>query len=222
LNYFEFDLNSRRPALCHSGPPVSCCRRPALLSWPTGQPLRSSPVRPHAQAVDGPLPAPPRCPTRARVSLSSRPPAALRAPLVSDPASPPAGRVVPHELSPAGGSQAPSPRAPPRVARLASVPLRCVPGAPPLKGCFSPALCFFSRSDAALAVPSLASASSHRTALEDATTPSEPPSTGTPLRWPLPANPPSFNLLRENRLCSSCSAHPLRDGGALTENLAAG
>jgi hypothetical protein len=37
-NISESNLNSRRPALCCSGPPVSQCRRPALWSWPTGQP----------------------------------------------------------------------------------------------------------------------------------------------------------------------------------------
>jgi hypothetical protein len=181
------------------------------------------------------LPAPPRCPTRAHaLPLPSRPcsSATRRRPPLCRHArcSWAASRRLSCPL--AGGSQAPLleplhtspdfPRPP---------PLHCVLAAPPLKGCYrrsrwdppSPPRVVFSpplRRHAAM--PSLASASSRRTTPEDAATLPEPPSTGTPSRRSLPATPPSPDLLGEPRLRSSCPVHPLRDGGALTENLVAG
>jgi hypothetical protein len=87
---------------------------------------------------------------------------------------------------------------------------------------FLPPLCFLLRSDASPAVPSLTSASSHRTTDEDAATPPEPPSIGMPLHRPLLATPPPTDLLGEPCLRSSCPAHKPCYSGALTENLAAG
>jgi hypothetical protein len=101
------------------------------------------------------------------------------------------------------------PRSTPHVARLPRPPSAAFPppriNREPRRRRLNPPVrhVFLLRFDATPAVP-LASASSCRTAPEDVDTPPKPPSIRTPSRRPLPATPPSPDLLGEPRLRSLC------------------
>jgi hypothetical protein len=104
--------------------------------------------------------------------------------------------------------------------RLTPCPPSAVSCRPPFKRVLPPASCFSSHSNATLTVPSLTSASSRRTAPEDAATLPEPPSNGTLPRRLLSATPPPPDLLGEPRLRSPCPAQPPHSSGARAKHLA--
>jgi hypothetical protein len=146
----------------------------------------------------------------------------------SVPTPPPGGRCHPPETFSATPRPPISPPLRPTRQSTPSAPSTTFPP-PPFKGELrrrrsTPPLChvFLLRSDATLAVPSLTSDSSRRTAPDDAATPPKSPSTGTPPRRPLSTTAPALDLLGEPHLRSPCPMHSPRGGGALTENLAAG
>jgi DNA polymerase beta len=168
-------------------------RTPSLPAEPRGRP-----VPPISRAC-------PRCtrPTARACSTAMPPPA-------------PGGRCRPSKpfsIAPGPPSLRPMRRPTPQSPSVASRPPPPVKRVPPPAG-IPPAPCFSSRSNAAV----VASASSRRTAPEGAATPSEPPSTGTPLRRP---SPPPPDLLGEPRLHSICPVQPPLSRGAGAEHLAA-
>jgi hypothetical protein len=113
----------------------------------------------------------------------------------------------------------PTPRTPhPRASHRPPLKGRCHP----LPAGSPPAPCFSSRSNAAPAPTFPASAASRRTALRTPPPRRSRSPTGTPLRRPLPATPPSSDLLSELRLHSSCTVSPRDPTGACRQHLVAG
>jgi hypothetical protein len=221
LNLFEIKLirfKNRSGALC-CRPHLSAPRRPARSRSPRTPSLPAGPRRRPAPFVSHARPR-----RVCRCSAATTPPVRAAAGPLSPDVAPlhcPRHAWAPSLSLPLRPTRHPTPQTPPPSARVPPVPFkRALP--PAVGRIFSLAPCFSSRFDVALAATFLASTAGHRTAPRMLPPRRSCPPTGTPPRRPLPAAPPSPDLLGEPRLRSSCPAPPRDPTGARWQHLAVG